>query len=208
MNPSLESQLSFDLQERPHTIQIATNTHNPQSVIFTNSTATTQPISNTIYSHQPVFSTLICLGATRVLQSILTPPLINQSACINSTASSSFILPLSNPPIPSNLSASSVTSFPSTQSMYPIDLTINATRMPLHQRLTLPSTSTSQFSAHPYNIDEAMHTLYPPTPYSLTTVIETRDVHSPHSYPHAIPYNPTLTQLYMQETDYHFQTLH
>ena len=51
-----------------------------------------------------------------------------------------------------------------------------------------------------------MHALYPPTPYSFTTNIETRDVHIPRSYLHAFPYNPKLTQLYLQETDYHFQT--
>ena len=50
-----------------------------------------------------------------------------------------------------------------------------------------------------------MHALYPPTPFSLTTINETRDIHIPQFYPDAIPYNPTLTQLYIQETDYQFQ---
>ena len=35
VNPSPPSKISIDLQERPHTLTIATNTHNPQSIIFT-----------------------------------------------------------------------------------------------------------------------------------------------------------------------------
>ena len=92
--------------------------------------------------------------------------------------------------------------------MHAIHLTTNAIRMPTHERLTLPSTTTPQFSAPPpppYNIHAAMHALYAPTPSSLITINETRDIHIPQFYPHAIPYNPTLTQLYMQETDYQFQ---
>ena len=50
-----------------------------------------------------------------------------------------------------------------------------------------------------------MHALYPPTPSSLTTINETRDIHIPQFYLHAIPYNPKLTQLYKQETDNQFQ---
>ena len=52
---------------------------------------------------------------------------------------------------------------------------------------------------------EAKHALCPTTPSSLTTIIETRDIHNPQFYTHAVAYKPTLTQLYMQETDYHFQ---
>ena len=93
------------------------------------------------------------------------------------------------------MSTSSLTSFAATQSMHALDLTSNATRMPIHQQPTLPSTSTHQFSALPYNIHEAMHAIYPPTPSSLTTTNETRYIHNPQFYPHAIPYNPTITQL-------------
>ena len=145
------------------------------------------------------------MDAAKIRQSILAPPLTNPFACINSTATSAFILPLSNPPFPSNLPTSSLTSFPITQSLHAIDLTANSTRMPIHQQLTVPSTSTPQFSAAPYNIHEAMHALCPPTPSSLTSINETRDIHIPQFYLHAIPYDPTLTQLYMQETDYQFQ---
>ena len=139
VNPYRQSQLNFDLQERPNILTIATNTHNPQSITFTNSTAATQAIPKTTYSHQPIFSTLNPLDATRTPQLTHAPPLTSQLACINSTASSSFILPLSNPPIHPNFSTSSLTCFPSTQFMHAIDLTINSTRMTIHQRLTLPS---------------------------------------------------------------------
>ena len=50
-----------------------------------------------------------------------------------------------------------------------------------------------------------MHALYPPTPSSLSTINETCDIHIRQFYPQAIPSNPTLTQLYIQETDYQFQ---
>ena len=89
--------------------------------------------------------------------------------------------------------------------MHAIDLTTNSTRMPNHERLTLIFTSTPQFSAPPCNIHEAMHSLYPLTPSSLPTTNETRGIHNPQFYPHAIPYNRTLLQLYMRETDYEFQ---
>ena len=68
-----------------------------------------------------------------------------------------------------------------------IDLNQSAIRKPCRQRLTLPSSSSPQFSAPPYNITEAVHALYPPTPSSLSTVNETRDFHIPQIYPHAIP---------------------
>ena len=195
VNPYSLSKMNIDFRERPRTLKIAPNTHNSQSNNFTNSTATTHPIPNTIYSHQPILSTLTFPDATRFFQSIVAPPLTIQSAGFNSPASSSFILPLSTPPIPSNLFTSSLTSFPSTQSVLAIDLTTNATRMPIPQRLALLSISTLQFSALPYNIQEAMHALYPPTTSSITTINETRDIHIPQFYLHAIPYNPTLIQV-------------
>ena len=104
----------MDLQERPHTLTRRANTHSPHSNIFTSCTASTQPKPNTIYSQQPIFSNPTSLDSTRNPQLILAPPLSSQSACINSTASSSFTLPLGNPPILSNLSTFSLTSFSST----------------------------------------------------------------------------------------------
>ena len=41
--------------------------------------------------------------------------------------------------------------------MRTIDPTTNATRMSIHQQLTLPPNFTPQFSAPTYNIQEAMH---------------------------------------------------
>ena len=74
-----------------------------------------------------------------------------------------------------------------------------------HQQLTLLSISTPHISAPPYNIHEAMLAFYPLIPSCVLTINETRDIHIPQFYLHTIPYNPTLTQLYMQETDYSFQ---
>ena len=50
-----------------------------------------------------------------------------------------------------------------------------------------------------------MHALNPTTPYSLTTINETRDLHIPQLYVQPIPNDPTITQMYMHETDYQFQ---
>ena len=122
------------LQELPYTLVIAGNPHNPQTLIFTDSSDTTPPMPITIYCQQPIFLTPISLDATKTPQSILAPPLTSQSACNNSTASLFFMLPLNNPPIPSNVSTSSLFSFPSTQSMHAVDLTQNATRMPIHPK--------------------------------------------------------------------------
>ena len=83
--------------------------------------------------------------------------------------------------------------------------TTNATRMPNHQRLTLSSTSTPQFSTPPFNMHEVMHALYLPKPSSLNTINELRNIHILQFYSHAIPYNPTLTEMYMQETDYQIE---
>ena len=162
-------------------------------------------MNNIVHSQQPNFSIPIFLDATRTPQSTLAPPLTSHSACIHSTALLPLTFPSSTPPVPSNLSTSYPTSFSSIQSTHPIDLTQNATRMPIQQRHTLPSSSTPQFSAPPYNITEAMHAFYLPTPSSLSTINETRDIHIRQFSPHALLYNLTPTQLYMQETDYHFQ---
>ena len=117
----------------PHTLTIEPNTHYPQSIVFSNYTATNQPIPKTFQSQLAIFPTLISLDATRTPQSILAHPLTSQSACNNSTASSSFTLLLSNPPIPSNLSTSSLTSLLCTKTMHDIDITTNANRMPTYQ---------------------------------------------------------------------------
>ena len=50
-----------------------------------------------------------------------------------------------------------------------------------------------------------MHASYPPISSSLSTISEIRDIHIAQIYQHAIPYNPKLTQFYMQETEYQFQ---
>ena len=89
--------------------------------------------------------------------------------------------------------------------MHAIDLTQYATSVSIHQQLTLPFSSTPQLSAPPNNITEIKHALYPPTPSSLATIIEIRDIQIPQLCPHNIPYNSTLTQMYMQETDHQFQ---
>ena len=90
VNPTPQSQLNIDLQERPHTLTTSPNPHNPQPIVYTNSTATTQPIPNTIYSHQPTFSTPTPLDATRTPQSIHALPVNGQSARFNSTATKIF----------------------------------------------------------------------------------------------------------------------
>ena len=60
--------------------------------------------------------------------------------------------------------------------MHAMDLSTIANRMSIHQRLTLLSTSTFQFSASLYNINKAMHALYPLTLSSHTTISETLDI--------------------------------
>ena len=41
----------------------------------------------------------------------------------------------------------------------------------------------------------------------LRTTSKTRETNFPHTYSHAIPYYPTITQLDMQKTPFHFQIL-
>ena len=111
MNLFPQSHKSFFLKERPYTLTEVPNTHNCYSIFFTSSTSTTQPTPITLCSHQPLFLTPTSLDATRTPQSILTPPLTSNFACINSTASSSFVRSIGNPPTPSNLSISSLNTF-------------------------------------------------------------------------------------------------
>ena len=54
---------------------------------------------------------------------------------------------------------------------------------------------------------EAVPAKYPTLTSSLTTYIGTRVVHIPLLHPHALPYNPTQTELYIQETNYQFQLI-
>ena len=65
VNPSPQSQLYIDLQERPDTVTIAPHIHNHQSIIFTDSSPTTQPTPKTIYPQTPIFSTPTSLDTTR-----------------------------------------------------------------------------------------------------------------------------------------------
>ena len=145
MNASSQSQLCNKLQERPITLALALDAHNLQTIIFINSSNKAQPMTNFNYSQKPIFCTAVFLDASKTPQSIHAPPLIPQSACINSTASSLSTLPISNLPVPSNLSTSSLTNFSSTQSIHATDLTRKAIHMPTHQQLTLPSSSTTHF---------------------------------------------------------------
>ena len=103
------------------------------------------------------------------------------------------------------MSTWSPTTFPSTQPMHAVDLTQNASRMPIHQRLTLPSSSTLKISAPPYIVIEAKYAFYPTTPALLTTINGTLDIDIPQLHPHAIPCNPTLTHFNMPDIDYQFQ---
>ena len=64
--------------------------------------------------------------------------------------------------------------------------------MPIYPQLTLPSSSTSHFSAPPYNINDAMNAFYPPTLPCLTTTENTRDIHIRRLYPHDLRNSPTL----------------
>ena len=138
-------------------------------------------------------------------QTIFAPPLIRRSACNNSFSSIPFTLLVSKPPCPIALSTSSQTSFSSTQSRHALDSTQSSARVSIHQRFTLSSSSTPQFTALPYSIIEGVHAFHPFTPSSITTFNETRDIHNPPLHPHANPYNPEVTQLYMREIDYQFQ---
>ena len=54
---------------------------------------------------------------------------------------------------------------------------------------------------------EAVPAKYPTLTSSLTTYIETRVVHIPLLHPHALPYNRTQTELYIQETNNRFQLI-
>ena len=58
--------------------------------------------------------------------------------------------------------------------MLAIDVTPNATHMPIHQRLTLPSTSTPQFSPPPYNIHEDMQQSGDGPPQKYRKVLDER----------------------------------
>ena len=151
------------------------------------------------------FSLPTLLDDTRTPQSIHAPPLTSQSACTKSIATLPFTLPLSNPRLPSNLFTSFLTRSHGTQSIHAVDITLKSARMPNMQQLTLLFSSTPQTSAHLYNITEDMHALPPPTSSSLHTIFESRDIRDTKLYPDAVPFNPTIPQLYMQKTEYHFQ---
>ena len=89
--------------------------------------------------------------------------------------------------------------------MHAIDVSQTSARVPIHQRFTLLSSSTPQFSVPLYNITRAVHALYQLTLSSITTNKETRDNHILQLYLHVNPHNLTLTQFHIQETDYHLQ---
>ena len=78
--------------------------------------------------------------------------------------------------------------------------------MPIHQRLTIPSSPLPQFSAAPNWITEATRPLCPHTPPSPITIKESSDIRNPQLNSQAFRCSPTLYQLRMQETNDQFQS--
>ena len=87
--------------------------------------------------------------------------------------------------------------------MTTIDNHLTTIRTPINQRLTL-TWNTPQFTT-PYNSHQELERLYPPSLSVLTTLNQTRNTSFPQICRHAIAFNPTITQLYMQELPYQFQ---